>query len=60
MPRATIEIIVILGLGSLVIGVLCIVNQGARELLWDLLGRTPSDAPEPDSRTGCADPAPHA
>lgn len=60
MPRTTIEIIVILGLGSLVIGVLCVVNQGARELLWDLLGRTSSDAEAPGTRTGSPDAAPHA
>jgi hypothetical protein len=60
MPRTTIEVIVILGLGSLVIAALCLVNQGARQLFWDVLGRPQPDAQEAAPRTGPADPAPHA
>jgi hypothetical protein len=50
----------VLGLGSLVIAVLCVANQGARDLLGDLLGRSPSDGDEPDARIGSADSARHA
>ncbi len=60
MPRNAIEVIVIAGLGTLVIAILCLLNQGARELLWDVLGRARGEAPPAEPRAGVADPARHA
>ena len=40
MPRDVIEIIATVGGGTLVIAILCAFNSNARQLLWELFGRS--------------------
>ena len=56
MPRDVLETIVIVGAGCLAIAAMCVFNLNARQLLFELFGRSLNDRSGPEPPRTPAEP----